>query len=138
MMVLADLARLIGVDQLHIGTVVGKLQGSLKEVSEINQEIEKKTVKETQNRLQQDWKKIKSTLSVSSGGLHPGHVPFLIKHLGKDLVLQFGGGIHGHPKGTLRGAIAARQATQATMQNISLKQYSKDQLELKEALEYWK
>ncbi|MBT4165594.1 type III ribulose-bisphosphate carboxylase [archaeon] len=138
MMVLADLARLIGVDQLHIGTVVGKLQGSLKEVSEINQEIEKKTVKETQNRLQQDWKKIKSTLSVSSGGLHPGHVPFLIKHLGKDLVLQFGGGIHGHPKGTLRGAIAARQATQATMQNISLKQYSKDHLELKEALEYWK
>jgi ribulose-bisphosphate carboxylase large chain len=138
MMVLADLARLIGVDQLHIGTVVGKLQGSLKEVSEINQEIEKKIVKETQNRLQQDWKKIKSTLSVSSGGLHPGHVPFLVKHLGNDIVIQMGGGIHGHPKGTLRGAIAARQAIQATIEKQTLKQYSKDHLELKEALEYWK
>ena len=40
MMVLADLARLIGVDQLHIGTVVGKLEGSLRVVSEINEEME--------------------------------------------------------------------------------------------------
>jgi len=138
MMFLADIARLIGVDQLHIGTVVGKLEGSLKEVSEISEEIEKKKVKATQNRLAQDWGKIKSTFSVSSGGLHPGHVPFLIKHLGKDIVLQFGGGIHGHPKGTLRGAIAARQAVNATLQKQSLKQYSKTHLELKEALEYWK
>lgn len=138
MMVLADIARLIGVDQLHIGTVIGKLEGNLKEVSEINEEMEKKTVKATHQRLAQDWGKINSTLSVSSGGLHPGHVPFLIKHLGKDLVLQFGGGIHGHPKGTLRGAIAARQAVDAVMQKQSLKQYSKNHLELKEALEYWK
>ncbi len=138
MMVLADIARLIGVDQLHIGTVVGKLEGSLEEVFELNEEIERKTVKETKMRLAQDWEKIKSVLSVSSGGLHPGHVPFLIKHLGKDLVLQFGGGIHGHPKGTLRGAIAARQAIEATMQRISLKKYSKNHIELKDALECWK
>jgi len=138
MMVLADIARLIGVDQLHIGTVVGKLEGNLKEVSEISEEIEKKTVKATQNRLAQNWGKINSTFSVSSGGLHPGHIPFLIKHLGKDIVLQFGGGIHGHPKGTLRGAIAARQAVEATLKKQSLKQYSKDHLELKEAIEYWK
>jgi len=32
-------------------------------------------------------------LPVSSGGLHPGHVPFLMKHLGNDLVIQAGGGI---------------------------------------------
>ena len=138
MMVLADFARLIGVDQLHIGTVVGKLEGSLNEVSEISQEIEKKQVKETKNRLQQDWAKIKSTLSVSSGGLHPGHVPFLVKHLGNDLVIQMGGGIHGHPQGTLRGAIAARQAIQATIEKQSLKKYSENHLELKQALEYWK
>jgi len=59
------------------------------------------------------------------------------KHLGKDLVLQFGGGIHGHPKGTLRGAVAARQAVQAVLENKTLKQYSKDHIELKEALDYW-
>lgn len=137
MMVLADIARLIGVDQLHIGTVVGKLEGSLKEVSEISEEIEKKTVKETKRRLAQNWGKIKPTLSVSSGGLHPGHVPYLMKHLGKDIVLQFGGGIHGHPKGTFRGAIAARQAVDAVMRKIPTKKYVKNHIELKEALEYW-
>ena len=48
-----------------------------------------------------------------------------------------GGGIHGHPKGTLRGAIAARQAVEATMQGIPLNKYAKTHLELKEALEFW-
>ncbi len=137
MMVLADLARLIGVDQLHIGTVVGKLNGTLEEVSEISEEIEKKKVKETKNRLSQNWGKIKPVLSVSSGGLHPGHIPYLMKHLGNDIVLQMGGGIHGHPKGTLRGAIAARQSVQAVMEKISLKKYSENHIELKDALEYW-
>jgi len=138
MMVLADFSRLIGVDQLHIGTAIGKLEGDIELVSELNDEIERKKVKETKNRLAQDWGKIKPVLSVNSGGLHPGHVPFLVKHLGKDIVLQFGGGIHGHPKGTLRGAIAARQALEATLKKIPLKTYSKDHIELKEALEYWK
>jgi ribulose-bisphosphate carboxylase large chain len=137
MMVLSDLSRLIGMDTLHIGTVVGKLEGSLKEISEIEEEIEKKNVKETHNRLSQDWGKIKPTLAVSSGGLHPGHVPFLIKHLGKDLVIQMGGGIHGHPKGTKTGAIAARQAIDATLQRISLKNYAKTHKELQIALDQW-
>ncbi len=137
MMVLADFARLIGVDQLHIGTAIGKLEGDLELVSSLNEEMERKSVKATRKRLAQDWGKIKSVLSVSSGGLHPGHVPFLIKHLGKDIVVQMGGGVHGHPKGTLRGAIAARQALEATMQNISLKKYSQDHIELKDALEFW-
>ena len=137
MMVLADLARLIGVDQLHIGTVVGKLEGSLDDVSEISEEMEKKTVKATKHRLAQDWGKIKPVLSVSSGGLHPGHVPYLVNHLGKDLVLQFGGGVHGHPNGTLRGAIAARQAVDSVMQGISLKKFAKNHVELRDALRYW-
>jgi len=138
MMVLADLARLIGVDTLHIGTVVGKLQGTLKEVSEIQEEIEKKKVKATHTRLSQNWGKIKPTLAVSSGGLHPGHVPYLIKHLGKDLVIQMGGGIHGHPNGTLRGAIAARQAIESVLKKQTLEKYAKTHIELKDALKFWK
>ncbi len=138
MMVLADIVRLIGVDQLHIGTVVGKLQGTLEEVSELQEEIEKKKVKETKIRLAQNWGKIKPVLAVSSGGLHPGHVPYLINHLGKDLVIQMGGGIHGHPSGTLRGARAARQAIDAVMKNKSLKEYAKDRIELKQALDFWR
>ncbi|MFA5173672.1 MAG: type III ribulose-bisphosphate carboxylase [Candidatus Pacearchaeota archaeon] len=138
MMVLADIVRLIGVDTLHIGTAVGKLEGDLKDIEEIKEEIETKTVKETKNRLAQNWGKIKSTLAVSSGGLHPGHVPFLIKNLGKDLVIQMGGGIHGHPNGTLRGAIAARQAIEAVLNKKSLKEYSKNHIELRDAIQYWK
>jgi len=137
MMVLADIARLIGVDQLHIGTAIGKLEGDIKLVSELNEEIERKTVKETKNRLSQDWGKIKPVLSVSSGGLHPGHIPFLIKHLGNDLVLQFGGGLHGHKLGTGAGARAIRQSLDATMRNIPLKKYAENHSELRIALEQW-
>ncbi len=137
MFVLADLARLIGVDQLHIGTAIGKLQGDVELVSELNDEIERKTVKETKNRLSQNWEKIKPVLSVSSGGLHPGHIPFLIKHLGKDLVMQFGGGLHGHKNGTGAGARAVRQSLNATLEKIPLKEYAKTHSELRIALEQW-
>jgi len=135
MMVLADFARLAGVDQLHIGTGIGKLEGDISTIKEIKDEIEENNVEETHRRLKQNWFGLKSVLGVSSGGLYPGHVPFLIKHLGNDIVIQAGGGIHGHPKGTLSGAIAMRQAVNATMQNISLKDYSKTHKELKEMLD---
>jgi ribulose-bisphosphate carboxylase large chain len=138
MMVIADFARLIGVDQIHIGTGIGKLEGKIQDVKEISEEIESENVKATKKRLVQKWGKIKSTLAVSSGGLHPGHVPFLIKHLGKNIVLQAGGGIHGHPSGTRAGAVAMRQAVDAVMKNKTLKEYAKDHTELREALEFWK
>ncbi len=137
MMVIADFARLIGVDQIHIGTGIGKLEGKIKDVEELIEEIEFKDVKATKKRLAQKWWNIKSVLGVSSGGLHPGHVPFLIKHLGKDLVIQAGGGIHGHPFGTEAGARAMKQAVDAVMKKISLKEYSKTHVELEEALKTW-
>jgi ribulose-bisphosphate carboxylase large chain len=137
MMTLADFSRLAGIDTLHIGTGIGKLEGKIKEIKELEEEIERKTVKELHNRLSQDWGKIKPTLAVSSGGLHPGHVPFLYKHLGKDVVMQMGGGIHGHPDGTMRGAIAARQALDASIKGITLKKYAKDHKELERALKKW-
>ncbi len=138
MMVLADIARLIGVDQLHIGTAVGKLKNNLEEVSELGEEIEKKTVKETKMRLSQNWGRVKSVLAVCSGGLHPGHVPYLIEHLGKDIVIQMGGGIHGHPSGSFRGARAARQAIEAVMNKKTLKEAAGENMELKQALDFWK
>jgi len=137
MMVIADFARLIGVDQIHIGTGIGKLEGKIKDIQEIKQDIEKKNVKATHNRLKQNWGHVKSVLGVSSGGLHPGHIPFLMKHLGKDLVIQAGGGIHGHPYGTRAGAIAMRQAVDAVMKKIPLEKYAKTHVELEKALEEW-
>lgn len=138
MMVIADFARLIGVDQIHIGTGIGKLEGDIKTIKELKEDIEQKNVKETKDRLSQKWGKIKPTLGVSSGGLHPGHVPFLMKHLGHDLVIQAGGGIHGHPEGTVAGARALRQAVDAMMQGETLKEYAKSHIELKLALDKWK
>jgi ribulose-bisphosphate carboxylase large chain len=138
MMVIADFARLIGVDQIHIGTGIGKLEGDIKDIKELSEEIENKNVKQTKDRLSQKWGRIKPTLAVSSGGLHPGHVPFLIKHLGKDLAIQAGGGIHGHPQGTIAGAMAMRQAVDAVMKHKALKEYAKTHEELREALVKWK
>lgn len=140
MHVLAKLNRLIGVDQLHIGTVVGKMEGGKKEVVSLVDEMEKQKVKENLEipMLKQDWHGMKEVFAVSSGGLHPGMVPYLVKHLGKDIIIQMGGGIHGHSKGTIAGARAARQAVDATMQKIKLKDYAKTHEELKLALKNWK
>jgi len=137
MMVLADFARLIGVDQIHIGTGIGKLEGDIEDIEDLVEEISMKDVKATHERLKQKWGNIKTVFPVSSGGLHPGHVPFLIKHLGRNLVIQAGGGIHGHPLGSEAGARAMRQAVDAVLEKTSLKEYAKTHVELEEALEKW-
>jgi len=138
MMVIADFARLIGVDTLHIGTGIGKLEGDVKDIEELQEEMEKMKIVATKKRLEQKWGNINPTLGVSSGGLHPRYVPFLINHLGKDLVIQAGGGIHGHPFGTQAGARAMRQAINATLNKTSLEEYAKTHVELEEALKFWK
>ena len=137
MMVLADIARLTGIDSLHIGTGIGKMETGIQEVHEISEEIDENFVKETRRRLQQNWYGMKPVLSVCSGGLHPGHVPFLIKHLGINISIQMGGGIHGHPSGTEAGATAARQAVSASLKRISLGKYAKTHWELRDALRKW-
>ena len=125
MLVVAKLARLVGVDNIHIGTVIGKLVGEKDEVLEIK------------NAMTKEWYGLKDTIPVSSGGLHPGIVPDIIKMMGKDIVIQLGGGIHGHPSGTLAGAKATRQAIDATLKKIPLKTYAKKNQELNSALKKW-
>jgi len=138
MVVVADVARLIGLDQLHIGTIIGKMEGVKEEILEIEHEVEKRIVKEQGHYLAENWHEIKPMFAVCSGGLHPGHVPYLVKTLGKDIIIQAGGGIHGHPLGTEAGAKAMRQAIDAVMNHISLKEYAKNYRELKLALDTWK
>ncbi len=139
MLVLAKVARLIGADQLHIGTAqVGKMTGGKDEVVDIENAIENSKTQATENTLGQDWQNIKTTLAVASGGLHPGHIPKLLSKMGTNIVAQFGGGCHGHPGGTIAGAKAIRQATDAYMKKIPPKTYAKTAPELKCALEHWK
>ncbi len=135
MLALAKIYRVLGVDNLHIGTAVGKMEGSAAEVSAIREEIQMGNVPANDTRFQQSWGDIKPVLAVASGGLHPGHVPAVVDILGKDIVIQAGGGVHGHPEGTRKGATAMRQALEAKMQGISLQEYAKDHEELRKALE---
>ncbi|MDD5651427.1 MAG: type III ribulose-bisphosphate carboxylase [Candidatus Nanoarchaeia archaeon] len=142
MLTIAKCSRLVGVDNMHIGTAVGKLVSPIKEVLGIEKEITGEEIEETiinndNQILQQEWYNIKPTLPVSSGGLHPGLVPYIIKMLGKDCVLQLGGGIHGHPNGTKAGAIAFRQAIESTLTGNNLRDYAKTHNELKLALDKW-
>ena len=126
MNVIAKVARIIGVDQLHVGTVVGKMSETKEEVAE-NCEA-----------LKTDMYGIKDALPVASGGLYPRLVPALMGFFGKDFVIQAGGGIHGHSNGTVSGAKAVRQAVDATLQGVPLEEYAKSRKELRVALEIWK
>ena len=139
MLTISKLSRLAGVDQLHIGTVVGKMEGSSDEVMGCENEIEDRISQQNKkiHSLEQRWYNIKPTFAVCSGGLHPGLVPELIKLMGKNIIIQMGGGIHGHPQGTLKGAHAARQAVDASLKKISLKKYAISHSELRKALEKW-
>ena len=127
MLVLAKLVRLAGGDQLHAGTAAGKMEkpGKIEELMTVY------------NSLRSDWYNLKPTMPVASGGVHPALVPFNIKTLGTDIVINAGGGIHGHPMGTRAGAKAMKQAIDAAMKDIPLEIYAKDHLELREALSYW-
>lgn len=125
MKVIAKVARIIGVDQLHAGTVVGKMAETRNEVIENCEALKTK------------MGGLKQVMPVASGGLHPRLVPALIKLFGKDLVIQAGGGIHGHPDGTLAGAKAMRQAVDATLSGMTLDKYAQDHRELKLALQTW-
>nr|VDD88920.1 RuBisCO long chain, Form III-b [uncultured archaeon] len=134
---LAKMMRMIGVDEIHGGTAVGKLVGGRHEVLDIANVLRNKTVKPERHLLEQHWGNIKSAFPATSGGLHPGLVPDILKILGKDCVLLVSGGIHGHPKGTSAGAKATMQAINATNSGVSLEEYAKYHPELKQALEKW-
>ena len=137
MLAVAKVGRLVGVDQIHIGTVVGKLESPKEEVLKIQSEITSRKVEGGDQLLPQDWDGIKSVFPVTSGGLHPGLLPEIIRIFGKDIVIQVGGGVWGHPKGGRAGAIAVRQAIDAALDGISLREYAKEREELRGALEKW-
>jgi len=125
MVVLARVARLLGVDQLHVGTAVGKMAETKDEVL-ANKEA-----------CVEPMGDIKPVMPVASGGLHPGMVPKLVEYFGNDTVIQAGGGIHGHPDGTVKGAMALRQAVDAAVEGITLEEYAKTHKELGKALTRW-
>ncbi len=135
MQAIAKISRLIGVDQLHIGTAfVGKMSETSGESLLSEHEIEDAHIKASKDILEQGYYGIKPVFAVASGGLYPGSMQKLIGIMGTNIIAQFGGGCHGHPKGTLAGAKAIRQALDAVLQGISLDEYAKSHKELKLAI----
>ncbi len=125
MLSIAKFARLVGVDNLHAGTVVGKMEGEKQEILDLYE------------FLRSDYYNLESVIPVASGGVHPALVDDLIDIFGHDFVVQAGGGVHGHPEGTHKGAKALKQAVIACMKNIELEKYAEKHSELAKALEKW-
>ncbi|RLE66934.1 MAG: type III ribulose-bisphosphate carboxylase [Thermoprotei archaeon] len=138
MLVVAKLARLIGVDHIHVGSPVGKMEAKTMDVLNIQKCITEKTYEPaTFKAFKQDWGNLKPVLPVSSGGLHPGLLPETVKIMGTDILIQVGGGVTGHPAGSFSGARAVRQALDAIKEGVSLEEYAETHPELKQALDKW-
>src|SRR3954468_18701984 len=108
--------RMAGVDHIHAGTVVGKLEGDplmIKGFYDTLREIKLRPNLETGLFFEQDWASMKKVMPVASGGIHAGQMHQLLHYLGEDVVLQFGGGTIGHPDGIQAGATANRVALEA-------------------------
>ena len=108
--------RMAGVDHIHAGTVVGKLEGDPLMVKGFYD-----TLRETELSVnlpqgiffEMDWASLRKCCPVASGGIHCGQMHQLLYYLGDDVVLQFGGGTIGHPDGIQAGATANRVALEA-------------------------
>ncbi|MCX7961262.1 MAG: form I ribulose bisphosphate carboxylase large subunit [Burkholderiales bacterium] len=114
--VIAKWMRMAGVDHLHAGTVVGKLEGDPNAVQGYYN-----VLREPHNAVdlrrglffEQPWASLRRVMPVASGGIHAGQMHQLLAYLGEDVVLQFGGGTIGHPMGIAAGATANRVALEA-------------------------
>src|SRR5512146_1931574 len=111
--VIAKWMRLAGVDHIHAGTVVGKLEGDPNTVRGFYTTLREDRVEPDPScglYFEQNWVSMPGVMPVASGGIHAGQMHQLLHHLGEDVVLQFGGGTIGHPDGIAQGATANRVA----------------------------
>ncbi|MDY6774753.1 MAG: type III ribulose-bisphosphate carboxylase [Halobacteria archaeon] len=125
MLSVAKFARLAGIDNLHAGTVLGKMESDADEIKEIY------------DFLRSDWYGTENVIPVASGGLHPGVVSGVVEVLGTDTVVQAGGGVHAHPGGTRSGARALRDAVDAVAEGVTVDEKAEESEELAQALDRW-
>jgi ribulose-bisphosphate carboxylase large chain len=117
--VISKWMRLSGVDHIHAGTVVGKLEGDPNSVQGFYATLRdsKVAINPVQGLyFEQDWGSMPAVFPVASGGIHAGQIHQLLHLLGEDVVMQFGGGTIGHPDGIAEGAAANRVAIEAMIQ----------------------
>ena len=151
--VIGKWCRLLGVDHIHAGTVVGKLEGDPAMIMGYYKTLRDGYVKKDLQQglyFDQDWASMPGVMPVASGGIHAGQMHQLLHYLGEDSILQFGGGTIGHPMGIAAGASANRTAVEAIIQARNegrdyyaegpdiLVEAAKGCPELNAALEVWK
>lgn len=116
--VIAKWCRLLGVDHLHAGTVVGKLEGDPNMVAGYYDTLRDDMVAANPVHgiyFDQRWASMAGVMPVASGGIHAGQTHQLLHYLGEDAILQFGGGTIGHPMGIAAGGAANRVAVEAVI-----------------------
>jgi len=128
MMAIAKCSRMAGIDELHIGTVVGKMEGEAHEILNYVDALRQDRYvpgnygdgkdEPYQWFLPQDWYGMKPVMPVNSGGLYPKHLIRLKELFGTDTVTTMGGGIHSY--GTVDGAWVARLAAEAAAKGYDL------------------
>ncbi|MBI3452974.1 MAG: ribulose-bisphosphate carboxylase large subunit [Rhodospirillales bacterium] len=114
--VIAKWTRLMGVDHVHTGTVVGKLEGDPFVTRSYLDSCRESFMPVNLRHgvfFEQDWGSFRKVMPVASGGIHAGQMHQLLDIFGNDVVLQFGGGTIGHPMGIAAGATANRVALEA-------------------------
>ncbi len=151
--VIAKWVRLMGVDHVHAGTVVGKLEGDPHATKGFYDTLRDNHIPENPELgiyFDQDWASMPGVMPVASGGIHAGQMHQLLHYLGEDVILQFGGGTIGHPMGIRAGATANRVAVEAMIQARNegkdyfqegpdiLEKAAKGCPELNAALQIWK
>lgn len=151
--VIAKWMRLAGVDHLHAGTAVGKLEGDPATTKGYYQTLRGMKYDADPSLglfFEQDWGSMPAVMPVASGGIHAGQMHQLLDFFGEDVILQFGGGTIGHPMGIAAGATANRVAVEAMIKARNegrdfvkegpqiLQEAAKWCPELRAALEVWK
>jgi len=95
--VICQLAGLSGVDFIHAGMWGGYMSDKEEDLKQV-----------------MDILHYHNVIPALSCGMHPGIVSAIVKRLGTEFMANCGGSIHGHPGGTLHGAMAMRQAIDKT------------------------
>ncbi len=123
--VICYLARLMGVDFMHVGMWGGyshdeefRLHEAIKILTDVSDGF-------------------RGTLPSLSCGMHPGLVNAILNRFGINVMLNVGGAIHGHPSGSKAGAVAMRQAIELSVQNKFTKENIYQAKELREAIQKW-
>ena len=125
--VLLKLARWMGADGIHMGSIGGSLSHAI-----IGDDSE---LRSRARWLTMRFPNVRRSYPILSGGLHPGNVEQNILRLGKDIIIQSGSGIQAHPQGPRAGAMAMRLAVDAACSRTPMLDVASSNPVLRDAIE---